>query len=145
MRVLNNTEIQSFIDSGKYPGLSLTSVSSNPYGNAMVQFLVKFNRGRNRGAQSPTTAKVFTIPVVMGEHFIASGIMPYDAKYYCINNLAGRVADDEFNTNGLNYQVLSTREPSFPHIDGYGVNCLVVNTSTPVQNLEIIKCRSNKQ
>lgn len=144
MRILNNTEIQGLIDSGKYPGLSRTSVSSAPYGNAMIQFLVKFNRGRNRGTQSPTTAKVFTIPVVMGEHFITSGIMPYDAKHYCINNLSGRVADDSFNTTGPNYQVLSERIPTFPHIDGYGVNCLRVNTSTPVENLEVIKCRSNK-
>ena len=144
MKILTNAEIQNLISTGKYPGLSLTTVSTSPYGNAMIQFRVKFNRGKNRGSQSASTAKLFTIPVVMAEYHQTTGIMPYDAKNYCRNTLHGQIADDDMNTTGTRYQDLSYEPPTFPHVDGFGAHCLVVNQSIPVSNIEIAKCRSNK-
>jgi hypothetical protein len=143
MKILTNAEIQNLINTGKYPGLSLTTVSTSPYGNAMIQFRVKFNRGRGRGSQSATTAKLFTVPVIMAEYHQTTGIMPYDAKNYCITTLKGRVADDEMSTTTA-YQTLALEPPTFPHVDGFGAHCLVVNQSIPVSNIEIAKCRSNK-
>ena len=144
MKLLKNTDIQNLVNTGKYPGLSLTSVSQNPTGFAMVQFWVKFNRGKNRGSQSASTAKLFTIPVVMAEYHQTAGVMPYDAKDYCISTLGGNVADDTMNTSVPSYQDKADPLPTFPHVGGYGAHCLVVNPSTPVENLEIAKCRSNK-
>ena len=121
MKLLTNSEIQNLINTGKYPGLSLTSISTDPYGNAMVQLWVKFNRGRNPGAQSATTAKLFTIPVIMAEYHLTSGAMPYNAKSYCISNLNGRVADENFVTTGVGYQDLNQQPPAFTHVSGWGV------------------------
>jgi hypothetical protein len=144
MKILTNTEIQNLINTGKYPGLSLTAPSTSPYGYAMVQFWVKFNRGRSRGSQSATTAKLFTVPVIMAEYHQTNGIMPYDAKNYCINTLKGKISDDDMNTTGTNYQNLNSETPTFTLDNGYGAHCLVVNASIPVESLELAKCRSNK-
>lgn len=144
MKILTNAEIQNLISSGKYAGLALTSASVDPYGYAMIQFWVKFNRGKNKGSQSATTAKIFTIPVIMAEYHQTSGVMPYEAKNQCITVLGGRVADDNMITNGTDYQELTQANPTFSNGISYGAHCLVVNPSTPVANLEIAKCRSNK-
>ncbi len=144
MKILSNTEIQNLINTNKYPGLALTTVATEPYGHAMIQFWVKFNRGKNAGAQAATTAKIFTIPVIMAEYHQASGVTPYAAKQHCQTVLNGRVSDENMNTGGDGYQDLSTQVPAYSNGATWGVHCLVVNNSIPTSDMDISKCRSNK-
>jgi type II secretory pathway pseudopilin PulG len=144
MKILTNSDIQKLINTGKYPGLTQTTVNTDPYGFAMIQFWVKFNRGKNAGAQSQSVAKLFTIPVVMAQYHQTSGIMAFDAKDHCLTTLKGRVADENMNTAGPNYQNTGVTEPAFPHATGWGAHCLVVDSTIPISSMEIAKCRSNK-
>ena len=144
MKILTNTEIQNLINTNKYPGLALTSVATDPYGHAMIQFWVKFNRGKNAGSQAATTAKIFTIPVMMAEYHQTSGVTAYAAKEHCITVLKGKVSDENMKTNGDGYQDLSITAPAYSNGATWGVHCLVVDNTIPVSNMDITKCRSNK-